>query len=433
MSLSVSNILQRNYITSGGNQKKVNFSLQYSFGLQPADSLTLSKKELNEAEQKQFDEILQKLPPEKTKELENLRTCGILTNKKSNDRTSTLDNLYNILTTERAEGLDRIEIISETIGHLNNPYLISQKSDNSITNYLEAFFSPKTPLYGKRDSSTCTAACIEFDLASLEPAEFTRFVEGLTSKDMKVEKVIDSDNLADKTLDAIWLLNTFDIPREEKDFDKIKLTLKPDENALLKVRLNSKMPSGIKQRNNIDTLMQSTFMHIGSQQSYNSLTDKRGGKFHVTERGLIEFEKTFVESIVRNKNIISVNYQRINEYGEIAGYEADFDTIKQQLLDTLALKENVILGVTNKTKSGKLKGHEIVVTGTRTGTNGKTEFLCFNSDIDKTNPVAYSEDYLLPRIHHAGIPKEIVMKSMVFQDGWIMGLENYKKEKRLSN
>ncbi len=427
MSLYIPNILQKNYITSDVKPQMVNLSLQYPFGLQPADSFTLVKKELSEKEQKQYNAILQKVPADKTKELENLRNCGILTNKKSNDRTTTLDNLYKILTTERAEGLDSIEIISETLGHLNNPYLISQKSDNSITNYLEAFFSPKTPLYGKRDSSTCTAACIEFDLASLEPAEFTRFVEGLTSKDMKVEKVIDSDNLADKTLDAIWLLNTFDIPREENDFDKIKLTLKPDENALLKVRLNSKMPSGIKQRNNIDTLMQSTFMHIGSQQSYNSLTDKRSGKFNVTERGLIEFEKTFVESIVRNKNIISVNYQRINEYGEIAGYEADFDTIKQQLLDTLALKENIILGVTNKTKNGKLKGHEIVVTGTRTGLNGKTEFLCFNSDIDKTNPVAYDEDYLLPRIHHAGIPKEIVMKSMVFQDGWVMGLENYKK------
>lgn len=429
MSLTVSNILQRNYITSGGNPQKVNFSLQYPFGLQPVDSLTLTKKELSEEEEKQFEEIRKNLAPNKTKELENLRSCGILTNKRSNDKSTTLDNLYKILTTERAEGLDNIEILEETLGHLNNPYLISQKSDNSITNYLEAFFSPKTPLYGKRESSTCTAACIEFDLASLEPAEFTRFVEGLTSKDMKVEKVINSENLADKTLDAIWLLNTFEVPREEKDFDKIKLTLKPDENALLKVRLNSKMPSGIKQRNNIDTLMQSTFMHIGSQQSYNSLTDKRDGKFHVTERGLIEFEKTFVESIVRNKNIISVNYQRINDYGEIAGYEADFETIRQQLLDTLALKENVILGVTNRTRNGKLKGHEIVVTGSRTNTNGQTEFLCFNSDIDKTNPVAYSEDYLLPRIHHAGIPKEIVLKTMVFKDGWVMGLENYKELK----
>lgn len=427
MSLTVSNILQKNYITSGENSKEIKRSLQYPFGLQAADSFTLVKRKLSEEEQRRFDEIRRQLPPERTKELDNLRACGILTNQKSNDRSTTLDNLYKILKTERAEGLDSVEIITETLGHLSNPYLISQKSDNSITNYLEAFFSPKTPLYGKRDSSTCTAACIEFDLASLEPAEFTRFVEGLTSKGMKVEKVIDADNLADKTLDAIWLLNTFDLPREEKNFDKIKLTLQPDENALLKVRLNSKMPSGIKQRNNIDTLMQSTFMHIGSQQSYNSLTDKRGGKFHVTERGLIEFEKTFVESIVRNKNIISVNYQRINEYGEIAGYEADFATIKQQLLDTLALKENVILGVTNKNKSGKLKGHEIVVTGSRTNTNGKTEFLCFNSDIDKTNPVVYSEDYLLPRIHHAGIPKEIVLKTMVFKDGWVMGLENYKR------
>lgn len=131
-------------------------------------------------------------------------------------------------------------MLAETIGHLNNPYLISQKSDNSITNYLEAVFSPKTPLYEKENSSTCTAACIEFDLAQQEPAEFARFVEGLTSPVIEVEKTIDLDNLADKTLDAIWLLNIFEIPHEEKNFNKVKITLKPDDMALLKVNLDKK-------------------------------------------------------------------------------------------------------------------------------------------------------------------------------------------------
>lgn len=423
MSLSVTNILQKHYITSVENPQKVNLSLQT-----PADNFMPAP--LSAEEREKFDKIVKAVPPKNVFELINLHKKNILLNNKSNDGSTTLDNLYKILTTNRAEGLDNISILVETVGHLSKPYLISQKSDNSITNYLEALFSPKTPLMGKENSSTCTAACIEFDLAQQEPAEFARFAEGLTSPKMQVEKIIDSNNLADKTLDAIWLLNTFDIPYDETDFNKIKLTLKPDDLALLKVHLNNKMPAGLKQRNNIDTLMQSTFMNTGSQQSYNSLTDKRGGRFQVTERGLIEFEKTFVESVVRNKNIISVNYQKIGPNGELKGYEADFDVIKQQLLDTLALKQNIIAGITNRTASGRLKGHEIVITGARQDpVTNRTEFLCFNSDMDKTSPVAYCEDYIIPRLHHAGLPKEIVVKNMVFKDGWIMELENYKKVK----
>lgn len=424
MSLSVTNILQKHYITSGEKPQKVNLSLQT-----PADRF--SPAPLSVEEQEKFDTIIKSLPAKNALDMVNLYNKRILLNNKSNDGSTTLDNLYKILTTERAQGLDNISILAETVGHLSKPYLISQKSDNSITNYLEALFSPKTPLMGKENSSTCTAACIEFDLAQQEPAEFARFAQCLTAPKMQVVKIIDSANLADKTLDTIWLLNTFDIPYDETDFNKIKLTLKPDDLALLKVQLNNKMPAGLKQRNNIDTLMQSTFMNTGSQQSYNSLTDKRGGKFNVTERGLIEFEKTFVESIVRNKNIISVNYQKIGPNGELKGYEADFDVIKQQLLDTLTLKQNIIAGITNRTPNGRLKGHEIVITGVQQNpTTNRTEFLCFNSDLDKNTPVAYCEDFLIPRLHHAGLPKEIVVKNMVFKDGWVMELENYKELKR---
>ena len=425
MTLSVPNVSQRNYTTSPGFSQKVNLSLQCGFGAAGSDGFVTSP--LEPVEQEKYDKILSSLPAKSVLEFENLRKRGVLTNKKSNDESSTLDNLYKILTTERAGGLDNTALLAETIGHLNNPYLISQKSDNSITNYLEAVFSPKTPFYEKENSSTCTAACIEFDLANQEPAEFARFVEGLTSPKLEVEKTIDLDNLADKTLDAIWLLNIFEIPYEESDFNTIKITLKPDDMALLKVSLDKKRTNLSKQRNTVDTLMQSTFMNVGSQQSYNSLTDRRDGNFNVGERGLIEYEKTFVESVVRNKNIISVNYQKINNKGEIAGYEADFETIKQQLLDTLARKENIIAGLTNKTKSGKLKGHEIVISDSRTDRHGKTEFLCYNSDMEKTSPVVYGEEYLLPRIHHAGIPKEVVLKTMGFKEGWILGLENYKK------
>ena len=425
MLLSVSNISQRNYTISSRFPQKVNLSLQCGFCAQGADGYEGS--ELNTEDRAKFEKIAGVLPSKNLVELENLRKHGILTNKKSNDKTSTLDNLYKILTTDRAAGFDSVTLLTETIGHLNNPYRISQKSDNSVTSYIESIFNIQGTNRAAKDSSTCTAACIEFDLAKKEPAEFTRFVEGLTSPDLAVEKTIDLDNLADKTLDAIWLLNIFEIPHEETNFNKIKTTLKPDKNVLLKVGLNKRNPAaGSTQRNTIDTILQSTFMNVGSQQSYDSLTDRRAGNFKVTERGLIEYEKTFVESVVRNKNIISVNYQKINQDGEITGYETDFQTIKSQLLDTLNLGENIVAGITNKTKNRKLRGHEIVITGAQTRKDGKTEFICYNSDLEKNVPVIYTEDYLLPKIHHAGIPKEIVLKTMGFKEGWIMELENYR-------
>lgn len=418
----ISPISQKHYTTSADFSQKVNLSLQCAFG-SSHDSVQFGV--MNSGDEAKYEEIKNSLPLDKKFELEILRRKGILTDNRSNDKTSTLENLHKILTTERADGFDNLDTLKETISHLNNPYLISQKSDNSITNYLEAAFSPKTPIFNKDNSSTCTAACIEFDLAKQEPAEFTRFVEGLTSPKLAVEKTINLENLANKTLDAIWLLNIFEIPHEENDFHKTKLTFKPDNMVLLKINLNNKTKN-LRQRGNIDTVLQSTFMNVGSQQSYNSLTDKRQGNFYVTERGLIEYEKTFVESVVRDKNIISVNYQHINNNGEIAGYEADFDTIKQQLLDTLELHENIIAGLTNKTPLGKLKGHEIVITGAKTNAQGKTDFICYNSDMDKTKPLIYSEDYILPRLHHAGLPEAVVLKNMSFKDGWTMELENYK-------
>ena len=74
-------------------------------------------------------------------------------------------------------------------------------------------------------------------------------------------------------------------------------------------------------------------------------------------------------------------------------------------------------------------GHEVVLTGAKTHSNGKTDFYCYNSDSDKLGPEIYSEDYLLSRIHHAGLPQEIVTKTMIFKDGWILGLENFKQLK----
>ena len=110
MFLGITPFSQSNYITTLSKPQKVNFSLQNHFGDQPQDTFTLQKNEFNEVEKQQYNEILNTLPIQNKKELENLQKNGILLNKKSNNNSSTLDNLYKIYKTERAEGLNNKEI-----------------------------------------------------------------------------------------------------------------------------------------------------------------------------------------------------------------------------------------------------------------------------------------------------------------------------------
>src|SRR5699024_10647082 len=88
-------------------------------------------------------------------------------------------------------------------------------------------------------SGICVAASIEFNLAQKNPAEFSRFAESLTSPKLSVQKEIKLKNLADNVLDAVWLLNAFDVPFEADDFHKAKLTFAPDKNAILRAQIQN--------------------------------------------------------------------------------------------------------------------------------------------------------------------------------------------------
>ena len=183
----------------------------------------------------------------------------------------------------------------------------------------------------------------------------------------------------------------------------------------------------------IDVLMQSTMMQLGSQQTYNSLTDKRAPNAWTEDNGgLIEFEKTYVESIMENKNTTSVVYQKVDENGRLAGYEKDFATIKKELMDTLAMGHNIIIGYTwpDPDNDNKLAGHEITIVGTRTGKDGETIFICQDSDDDLDKPIEMSESFLLPKIHHAGLPDEIASRDFKYEESWKIGVDDFAERKR---
>lgn len=394
-------------------------------------------------EKKKYNELSEALNGKYRKKLEYALKSGILLKNDSADKSSVLDNLHKILKEERDPGLNNITLLKECLDIIQNPYVITQTAEDIPPEY-------KTPVIGimtnmsedtkeiaeandylnNMHTGTCPTASVEFDLATRHPAEFFRIVEGLTSPKNESYKIVDMKALSDKTLDALWLLDNFKTPHKKIGFDKAVVRLKPDKNAIIRARIqNNHRDPG--ERSIIDVLMQSTMMQLGSQQTYDSITDKRApNAWTEDDSGLIEFEKTYVESIMENKNTTSVVYQKVDENGRLAGYEKDFASIKKDLMDTLAMGHNVIIGYTwpDPNNNNRLAGHEITIVGTKTGKNGETIFICQDSDDEFDKPIEMPESFLLPSIHHAGLPDEIASRGQKYEDSWKVGVKEFEKD-----
>lgn len=384
-------------------------------------------------EKNKYNQLLQAVSKDTKKQLNQLLKSGILLNSSSNDNSTTLDNLHKIAVTPRAQGLSNQDILKQTVSILADPHIITQQFGNIPNQYKAQAAALAGSNAGQENvdhSGTCVASSIEFNLAQKHPAEFARFVQGLSSPEMSVNKTIKLSNLADNTLDAIWLLNAFEIPYKADNFDEAHLTFAPDKNAIVRAHIQT-VDKDRLERSSVDVLMQSTFMQIGSQQSYDSLTDKRAGKFNQNDKGLIEFEKTFTESVVEDKNKISVTYQTVDENAKLIGYETDFNTMKKQIIDSLKMGENVIIGYTQVDGNNTIiNGHEITITDVKPDRNGKLIFVCNDTDDNLSKPVEYTEDYLLPKIHHAGLPQAVVGEDVNLVENWVEGLKTYKEMKK---
>lgn len=393
-------------------------------------------------EKKKYQELSEELDYKYRKKLNYALKSGILLKNNSDDKTSVLDNLHKILKEERDLGLDGRTILKECLDIISNPYVITQTAEDIPAEYKTQVIGLMTNMSEDMEeikkanehldnlhTGTCPTASVEFDLATKNPAEFFRIVEGLTSPKNEVAKIIDMNALSEKTLDAVWLLENFKTPHEIASFDKAVVLLKPDENAIIRARIqNHHRDNG--ERSIIDVLMQSTMMHLGSQQTYNSLTDKRAPNAWTTEDGgLIDFEKTYVESIMENKNTTSVIYQKVDDNGRLVGYEKDFAVIKKELLDTLAMGHNIIIGYTwpDPENGNRLAGHEITIVDAKTNKNGETIFICQDSDDNVAAPIEMHEFELLPSIHHAGLPEEIASRDFKYEDSWKFGVDEYAK------
>ncbi len=404
----------------------------------------LSTKE----EKKKYNTLVEELTPKYKRKLDFALKTGQLLKNNSNDKSTVLDNLYKIATEPRDKGLDKNTILEECLDIIANPYVITQTCEDIPSEYQKQIIGIITGLstdphkisetkwqLDNMHTGTCPAASIEFDLATKHSAEFFRMVEGLTSPNHAVVKNIKTDSLSEKSLDAIWLLKTFKTPHKMLDFNTAQVLLKPDDNAIIRARIqNHHRDKG--ERSIIDVLMQSTFMQLGSQQTYDSLTDKRApNDWTQDDGGLIEFEKTYVESVVEDKNTTSVIYQNVDEEGKLSGYTKDFQTIKKELLQTLKMGHNINIGYTwpDPDNGNKLAGHEITIVGYKTNPNGEGIFICQDSDDNLDKQIELSEKFLLPKIHHAGIPEEIASQDFDYEESWKISLDEFNNAKQEKN
>ena len=409
-----------------------------------ASAVSIRTTLANKDERKKYEALTNELDLPYRKKLEFALKSGQLLKNNSNDKSTVLDNLHKIITEDRDPGLDKVVILKECLDILSNPYVITQTCEDIPNQYKRQVIGLITNLsedpneiaktkweLDNMHTGTCPAASIEFDLATKHTAEFFRMVEGLTSPNNEVVKTIKMDNLSQKSNDAIWLLKTFKTPHQMNGFESAQVLLKPDENAIIRARIqNSNRDPG--ERSIIDVLMQSTLMQLGSQQTYNSLIDKRApNEWTQEDGGLIDFEKTYVESVVEDKNTTSVTYQKVDENGRLSGYEKDFKTIKKELLDTLKMGHNIIIGYTwpDPDNGNRLAGHEITIVGYKVKPDGEGVFICQDSDDNIAAPIEMSEKELLPKIHHAGLPDEIASRDFKYQDSWEVGLDEFQKLK----
>lgn len=373
-------------------------------------------------DKKMYSKILKNLDEPTKKNFNKLVDSGIILQRNSNDGSSVLENLYKIMSNPRHEGLETSKILSQTINTLAFPYIITQDFGDIPAQKvpeMQAAASepnPNQPPEGTTlqdcnvgaNSSCCVAASIEFSLAHKKPAEFARMVEGLTGVEPQVISKVQLDKITDKMADSLRILDDFKVDYIPVDWNNVEVKIKPDKNAILRAQIQNDFQDP-NERSSIDVMLQSAFMNFGSEDSYNSLIDRRYGPLSTNNDGLTEFEKTFVETIVNNESKISLTYQIVDDNQNIAGYNYDFNTIQQHLTDALKGGSDVIIGITETDENNHIiGGHEITVTDFKQDANGELSFVCNDTDDGASEAVVKKASELIPKIHHAGIPTKLI-------------------------
>ncbi len=185
-------------------------------------------------------------------------------------------------TTEKCEGEDgELCIYAPTLmqGYWNDP---EEKAKILQDPELDPRIRQNPSLLDVTSSGTCVSASFESHLARRHPAEFARWAQEITSPKESISFNVNASAFNPSYLEAYNILrNMFEIKPQSIDFNSKDFTfsLSPDKNAKIRAQIQNKhWDKG--ERNILDVFMQSTLMHAGSEQTYNTLIDKREGKFN---------------------------------------------------------------------------------------------------------------------------------------------------------
>lgn len=405
--------------------------------------------ELNDINNKKMYDVVFNTCSQTTKSaLKYLLDKKILFNSNSNDKSTVISNLYKIATTKRANGLSNKVVLDETIKELANPFSIEQKFGTFSRKEVNQLLKNKDSLYVKTQSENpinnninaytlnpfsncCVAASMEFNLAIKHPAEFARMVENVTSNEMTIYKKVNLKSMSDSIINSINDLVDFKVDFENDNLDYVTVMMKPDKNAIIRA---TKQAASKKrgERSCIDVLLQSTFMSLGTQGTYNSLTDTNDSIFSADGRGLTAIEKNFVEQIVENKNKVTITYQMIDE-NNILQDKGDYKQKVDHLIQSLNHDSNVIVGITYWDKNNRVtNGHELTVVGYKNNKNNELVFILNDTDDEYQKPIEMKAKDLIPRIHHAGIPSELLsdeFKNMDYPKECLDFYNEYIKDK----
>lgn len=390
----------------------------------------LKTNELKEA----YTELYRTTNSQGKADLKFLLENGKLLSNSSDNKTTTLHNLLRIIKEPRANGLDSKDILNSTLRALANPYVINQNFGNINDKVAENISRdpkyanlvksvglnnkhPQLPAeFNVEYSGACVSASMEFNLADKRPAEFARYAADLTSPNMYVVEDLNLSDLSDNLLESLQWLDKFNISYDTRDFITAKAVLRPDQDAIYRAisQTQSKTPGT---RSALDTIMQSTFMQLGSQKTYNSLTDIRTGDLNQSNKGLTEFEKRVAEALIDdNGGKTSITYQQVDDNAYLKGYNQDNQETLFDIINSLKTGSNVIVGITEADETGKINGgHEITIVGTKLSQDGKLYFICNDTDDNKDEPIEIDTNELIPKIHHAGIANSVMKAKQASQ------------------
>ncbi|MBX2859701.1 MAG: hypothetical protein KTR14_00580 [Vampirovibrio sp.] len=400
-----------------------------------------------------YKEVEKRLDRTTQTQLKQILDNGILTQYAHEDNHSTLYHLYRIAVTQRASGLDSPKILQESISLLADPFSITQKYDaltpdnarrmlearNNSTQYINHgnAQAPKTPLSLAdimiRNSSNCVPSSLLYKMASQQPAELTRQLEGLTSPTRGFDRTVALSTILPDTPEmATQLLDSFQVPyRRSADPSKVIVRVETPLAGHIRAINDAAAPDG---RRGITAAYQAAGMTLVTKGNYDPAKDGWANEDPVVV-GLTADEKDALETIMTGKPVASVTYQVVapkqnagaaeENLGFLYGYSRTFDKMIQDITTAVnSLKHPVIVGYTTTDAGGAIVGaHEITITGVTQDANGEVVFEVADSDDGKSGMVHRYAREIIPRIHHVGFPQQLadnIFKEMEATPGYFV-------------